>query len=467
MTVPLAARAALASTVVAAACLIFVSPAAAKRPLRTGLGDIQYVSAATEARRAFLFDETQNAAADLVRIDVGWRSVAAAGRPAAPADPSDPAYNFSDVDAAAVAAESRGLDVMFTIVGAPSWAERGRRPPGVPEGAWKPDPDKLAAFAGALARRFSGEFSSNGRILPRVRNYEIWNEPNLTNYLAPQYVGKRQVSADLYRSMLNGSYRAIKAVHRDNVVVAGATAPYGDPRGGKRTRPLVFLRKLFCLTDKRKQAAKGCRKRARFDALDHHPITFTEGPRARAQHPDDAAMGDLHKVRRVLKSAERSHTIKGARRHQLWVGEFWWFSNPPGPGGVPVRRHAQWYAQALYEIWRQGATVAIALQVQDSPDRDGLHTGLLFADGTRKPTHTAFRFPFVATKRSANLITVWGRAPSAGQVQIQRRKGERWRTLVRFQAGGGEVFERRLRVGAKPRLRAVIGGDASLVTTPR
>jgi hypothetical protein len=452
---------ALSALVVVASVLGFASAAHGERGLKTGLGDVRYLSAASEGERSALFDETSAAKASVVKLDGNWRAIAGSGRPASPTDPADSAYNFSNLDAAVRDADARGLEPLITIVSAPDWAEGGTRPKGAREGTWRPDPNELAKFAEAVARRYSGTFAPAGTPLPRVRDFEIWNEPNLPVYLTPQYVGKRQVSAELYASMLDKSYAAIKSVHRSNHVVAGATAPYGDPRGGKRTRPLTFLRKLFCLSGKHGAHAKKCHERPGFDVLDHHPITFTEGPRASATNHNDAAMGDLDEVHRVLRSAEREHTIRGPRRHQLWVGEFWWFSNPPGPGGVPVGRHAQWYEQALYEIWRQGGSAAIALQVRDSADPAGLHTGLLYADGTPKPTFTAFRFPFVANA-SGERVTVWGRAPSGGELRIQRRAGHGWRTIARLRIGAGDVFERRLHLGGKAKLRATVGADRSL-----
>src|SRR3712207_8107630 len=53
------------------------------------------------------------------------------------------------------------------------------------------------------------------------------------------------------RRMLNSFYEGVHAVHADNRVIAPALAPYGDPPGGSRMRPLVFLRELFCLKGRR------------------------------------------------------------------------------------------------------------------------------------------------------------------------------------------------------------------------
>ena len=129
---------------------------------------------------------------------------------------------------------------------------------------------------------------------------QIWNEPNLPEYLTPQYEGKTAVGAAHYREMLNGSYAAVKAVDPAMLVVTAGNSPYGDPPGGSRTAPVEFDRQLLCVRrakrkkkQKRRRAAKqgfvraqGCPAPARFDVFAHHPINITGGPRKAALDPD-------------------------------------------------------------------------------------------------------------------------------------------------------------------------------------
>ena len=88
-------------------------------------------------------------------------------------------------------------------------------------------------YSGACTRTRSGSAS-----LPRVRYYEAFNEPNLPNYLAPQWVGKTPKSPELYRDLLNGFYAGVHSVNADNVVIGAGTAPFGDGPGTERMRPL-------------------------------------------------------------------------------------------------------------------------------------------------------------------------------------------------------------------------------------
>ena len=79
-------------------------------------------------------------------------------------------------------------------------------------------------------------------------------------------------------------------------MLSAGMAPYGDPPGGLRTRPLAFLRRLFCLT--RKLGARSrCPDKARFDLVSTQP----DYPRGRtsetaAVHRDDAATADFSKI---------------------------------------------------------------------------------------------------------------------------------------------------------------------------
>ena len=132
---------------------------------------------------------------------------------------------------------------MITIYDAPNFAEGPGRPPSAPEGTWMPDPAALADFGHAVSTRYSGGYQD----LPRVRYFEVWNEPNLPVYLTPQWSGDAPASPDHFREMLNAFHGAVKAVDRRAVVIAGGLAPYGDDLRGDRLRPLRFLRRLFCL----------------------------------------------------------------------------------------------------------------------------------------------------------------------------------------------------------------------------
>ena len=448
-------RRALPTVAAVAAVVVCAAPgsALAVPGLETGFADPLYTSS-QQADRQFAFNRTVDAAAGMVRINVLWRNTATA-QPADPGNPADPAYDFAPYDAAVRDAAARGLEPLLTIYRAPTWAEGAGRPAGTPAGSWKPQPQALADFTRALATRYSGSFGIP-EALPRVRLFQIWNEPNLVSYLNPQ-----AESAGLYTGMLNAAYGAVKFVHPDNQVVTAGTAPYGDPPGGERIRPLIFWRAVLCLEGP-------CAEKANFDVLAHHPINTSGGPTRSAIDPDDVSTPDLGHLRTVLREAESQGRTGTPGPHEIWVTEIWWETNPPdGFEGVRPKRQGRWLEQAMYLLWKKGARVVLNLQVRDAPFSEDAAladtaTGVFFADGSAKPSFTAFRFPFVTDRKSKRKLLAWGKAPVGGRLKIQRQRKGKWRKVASFGVEAGEVFKEKLRLRHKPKLRAKVGGETSL-----
>jgi hypothetical protein len=475
-----------AATVLASLGLLAAAaPAGAARGLQTGFLDALYQSGDAATRQTWL-DRSVQAGASLARVDIKWSSIAKA-RPANPTNPADPAYSFSLLDATVRDATARGLTLLLNVHSAPTWAEGPNRPTGAAPGTWRPGPAEFGQVATAIATRYGGSFPDpmgGGKLLPRVSFFQAWNEPNLSDYLTPQYEGRKSIGPLIYRGLLNAFYDAVKAVHSDNVVVTAGTAPYGDPPGGPRTRPVAFWRSVFCLKRKGKAKGKGKRKgrggklararcpkggRAKLDVLAHHPINTTGKPTNRAANPDDASSPDMGRIRRVLRAAERLRTIRPGGRRPLWATEMWWETNPPDTVlGVSPSRQARFVEQALFLIWKGGGSVALNLQVRDAPFNPSdpflvNQSGIFDSNGAPKPSFTAFRFPLVAERLRRGAVRVWGKSPLAGALSIQRARGANYRTLRTLTVGAGQVFVARLRLRRNARLRAQIGGESSLV----
>jgi hypothetical protein len=449
-------------------------PASASRGLVTGVADGLYGSP-DAATRSFWLGKTAEAGAQVVRLEAAWSAIAAA-RPAQPTNPADPAYNFSQLDAAVRSASQHGLTVLLTSQGAPAWAEGPGRPGSAPAGSWRPNAGDYGAFGQALARRYSGSFPGPDGLgpLPAVRDFQAWNEPNLADYLTPQWNGRAQASADIYRGLLNAFYDGVKAVQPGAIVVSAGTSPYGDKPGGTRTRPLVFLRRLLCLKNRKRLRPMRCPDPAKLNALAHHPINTSGGPLRSAINPDDASTPDLGTVTRVLRAAERKRTIRPGGHRPVWVTEFWWNTNPPNTArGLSPNRQARAVEQSLYLFWKAGATLAINLEIRDAPfvPSNPLATtqsGLYYVDGTPKPSLTAFRFPLVADRRrGTRKAVVWGKSPASGQMRIEVRGRGGWRSAATLGVSAGQVFTRRLSLKHGARLRASIAGQQSLVWAQR
>jgi hypothetical protein len=434
--------------------------AEAARGLTTGLYAPEYFSSDSSIRDRW-FDATAEANVGIVRFLVRWRDVAGSSAPADPTDPSSTGYDFSDVDRAVREARQRGFEVLFTIYDAPHWAEGPGRPSGARPGSWKPDAAAFGDFATALAQRYSGAFPdpAGPGVLPRVRYYEVWNEPNLIGFLAPQWEGGEPESPSIYRRLLNALAGAVKGVHGDNLVVGPGTSPFGQPRGQRQMRPLYFLRELLCLDGRGKPKPKPCPERPQLDVVSHHPIAVNQGPRYTAEHPDDVSAGDFEKVTRTARDAEKLGTLPGGR-HPLWVTEYWWLTKPPSPSGVTAKKQAQWIEESLYVFWKDGASVAIDYLLRDDPT---YATGLFTSGGRKKPAYRAFSFPFVTDRRSRKRIIAWGKAPEGGKLRIELRKGGGWKPAKRLSVADGGVFKTGIRLRGPGRLRATIGDQRSLV----
>ena len=459
------------------------------RPLQTAIIDYEpyYGSEADLA-----FERTRAAGASVVRITVTWWATAPSGdseqKPDGfdAGDPADPGYNFAGLDEQVRDAVANGLEPMLSLWSAPVWAEGpGEKPEGVRvRGTRDPDPEEYALFAQAVARRYSGSFEG----LPRVRLWQAWNEPNVWATLTPQFdvspsqrvgAGAEVLSPDIYRGLLNRFAESVRGVHRDNLVVTGGLAPFGSVRAGDhRVAPMVFMRKLLCMNRRNKPVGR-CNRPA-FDVWSHHPYT-EGGPTHKALSRDNVSLGDLSRMRKLLNAAIRADRIASRRRPQFWITEFSWDSKPPEDRGLPLKLHARWAAEAMFQAWRNGVTLFTWFKLRDDPtfgypDAGIAQSGLyrrcedgLFCDKP-KPVLAAFRFPFVAYKKRRKL-DVWGRTPTSARESVlieQRKKSGGWRTVARLQSNGDGIFRKRVPRRGEGAVRARLAGetDAESKTLP-
>ena len=208
--------------------------------LTTGFSQDPLLTGDSAATRATWIPRAVAEGAGMVRVNLPWSQVAPARRAAGfiPSDPASPGYNWTAVDAAVRDLTSHGLPLLMNIESAPTWAEGAHPAAGAPGGTWKPSAAQFARFATAAARRYDGHFPDPlhpGASLPRVRDWQAWNEPNLSTYLTPQWTrtarGYTPASPVIFRDLLNAFYRSVKRVSRENVVVTAGTAPL---RGSRR-----------------------------------------------------------------------------------------------------------------------------------------------------------------------------------------------------------------------------------------
>jgi hypothetical protein len=431
--------------------------------LNTAVGDFGIFGPGNSDRK---LTSIRAAGASALRVVLWWRSVAPAGerRPDEfhADDPSDPQYRWGSFDAQLERIVAHGLQPIVVLMQAPAWAEgKGDGP----AGTRRPDPGELGLFAKAAARRYSGSFQG----LPRVRYWQIWNEPNLDMFLSPQVANGTLVSGDWYRRMVNTAASAIHGVNRSNIVVAGGTSPFGRHGWYWATSPLEFTRQVLCMRGRRAPFA-ACGLRTAFDVWAHHPYT-DGGPSHHASRPDDVSVADLPKLQRLLSAAWAARHVVAARRPPLWVTEFSWDTKPPDPQAVPTRLQARWVSEALYRMWRSGVSLVTWFQLRDVPlSKSNFQSGLYYNGSSLnrpKPALTAFRFPFVAL-RSHGRVFLWGRTPDSAPhaVVVQQLLQARWHRVRVVQANRYGIFTARMRVPLRGRFRALLAGEtASLAFT--
>jgi hypothetical protein len=160
--------------------------------------------------------------ASIVHALVNWPT-AAPTRPTHPLNGNDPAYRLSDLDALVAAAEKYDLQVLLTITGTPAWANGGQSPNHVPTNL-----NDLTQFAQMLASRYNGTHAGLGV----VTRFSVWNEPNLGQFLTPQYEGTSIVSPAIYVKLYMAAYKGIKAGNPEAVVAAGETSNRGRLKPG-------------------------------------------------------------------------------------------------------------------------------------------------------------------------------------------------------------------------------------------
>jgi hypothetical protein len=468
------AGAAAVCALIAALQLLGAADARAAAPFTTGFYD---QGAYTSSSSDIWFGRSNDAGAGIVRIQAFWSQLAPGSRPVDPSSSADPAYDWSYLDDAVRGANAHGLEVLLSADRAPAWAEGPNRPASAPAGTWRPDPAEYGLFAHALAQRYSGAIldpDNPTKLLPRVRYYQAWNEPNLSTYLTPQWSGKTAVSPLIYRQLLNAFYDGVKGpingADQSNFVVGAGTAPFGDlGTGGRRISPLLFARTLYCLSGK-KLKTTSCPDPAHLDAISHHPYSVG-GPRWKAYNADDASVPDVWKVVRVLRRAESTGRVLPTGRKRVWATEISWDSSPPDPQGVPAATQARWLEESMYVLWSQGVDTMIWYLIQDAAPTPSYaqtyQSGVYLRNGTAKPSLTAFRFPFVTERRSKSKLRAWGRALEDGTVSIQVKGRHGWHTVKRLDGKADGVFMTKLSVKGPAKLRAQAPWGTSLIWPQR
>jgi hypothetical protein len=368
----------LATAVLAASA----RPAHASRYLRVGIfDDAQTIYGPVDKTFAYI----NELHAQEVRVTLYWGGPfgVAAHRPAHATNPNDPAYDWTLYDRAVDYATQAGAHVLFSIYGTPAWANGNKAINVAPTRAID-----LRNFAYAAARRYSGTFMApDGRVLPNVKEWLAWNEPNNPVFLSPQFQYRHKTwemqAAHDYAHICNAIYNGVHAtlIGRERVA-CGATAPRGNNNPNSirpSTSPIAFLR-----------AAKKFGLKT-FDAWAHHPYYATPADTpASKPHTSNGAAATAVTLGNIGELIHEVTRLYGRKR--IWITEYGYQTDPPDPiVGVTYAKQAAYLKQA-FMIARKNPRIDMILWflLKDEPNLNGWQSGLLTYRGAKKPAFDAF-----------------------------------------------------------------------------
>ena len=315
-------------------------------------------------------DDARKAGAAVIRTIVDWNNTAPK-RPGDPTDPFEASYRLDDVDELARNAQKRGIELLISIWGTPQWANGGQGPNRPPT-----DAGDLGAFSQALADRYSGRHPG----YPAVRLFSAWNEPNLEQFLAPQFDANGQsVGPALYAPIARAIYDGVKEGNAEALVAIGETSPRGHdiPSRGvvqDSHSPARFARLLSEEIPV-----------LQFDAWAHHPYPARTNvsPEAPVRWP---RVG-LSNLDRLGGSLDGWFDRLGT---PFWVTEYAHETVLANSVGIPPTLQATFAAEAL-EVAAQNLRVRLFLwfTFRDSSENPW-KSGLLAEDGAPKPAFPSF-----------------------------------------------------------------------------
>ena len=345
---------------------------------------------------AAAFETLQSLRTQVLRVNLYWggnKWAVANTQPATDAtDPGDPSYNWQLYDRLARYAATYGIQLVFSIVGTPSWANGGAGKNHAPT-----DFTTLQNFAHAAAIRYSGYYvppasqqdstlAAPTDPLPAVKMWTAWNEPNNPVFLAPQYkrVGKtwRVQSAYDYARICNAVYTGIHSAMKTATepltgekVACGVTDPRGNDNAGSSRAsvdPLSFLIAAHRYGMKR------------FDVYAHNPYA-SAGNEAPSYVPKGKTKRRIQmgNIGLLLSQISKFYGPK-----HLWITEYGYQTNPPDHTimGTSLAKQALDLKQA-YAIARKNPRIDMMLWflVRDEPNIGGWQSGLETVAGKHKP----------------------------------------------------------------------------------
>jgi len=388
---------------------------------------------------------------DVLQQSISWSDIAPQ-RPAAPTDPSDPAYRWPPALAIAQAAGARrGIQLALLVTNSPAWANGGRPP------IWAPaNPQDFANFMTAAARRYPG-----------VRRWMIWGEPNREDRFQPNKENSA-IGPRAYAPVLDAAYGALKAANRRNIVIGGMTWTGGS------VKPPDFVRFM--------RLPNG--RPPRLDWFGHNPFPYRFPDIGEAPIAD--GFRDISDTDTFGREVRQAYGRPASNPLPLWLSEYTVQSDRGSAVFATfVSRAGQArYLTSGYQIADDLGDAVAGLGwldlIDEAPTQTSANWGLLTHALARKPAFAAMMAapsmrlrpavtlaPSVSRttlRRSGMRIRVTPRA--AGRITIELRRNDRVRMRIRTTGQTGRTRTVRLRT-TQPAGRYSVSVRAARATSVR
>jgi hypothetical protein len=261
------------------------------------------------------------------------------------------------------------------LIGAPQWANGGREWNFAPDNA-----DDFATFAAAAAKRY-----------PAVHHWMIWSEPTKASNFQPLEpdngkplrTPQQLEGPHKYAQILDASYRELKQVSRQNLIIGGNTFTVGT------VAPIRWVKAL--------KLPSG--RRPRMDLWGHNAFSARKPKLSKTPLGGGFSdLSDIDEFARVLDRAFKGSKLKKERHLKIFISEI---SVPTDHANFEFNFfttrevQARWIsaglriARTFKRIYTYGY-----LGLYDDPVReDGnqVERGLITRGGEKKPGYAAFR----------------------------------------------------------------------------
>lgn len=358
--------------------------------------------------------------ARIMRYTVRWDWVARGCDPATRGDAGDhqnSCYTWSFLDEIVRKADRKGLKVLFSIYGTPSWKFGGRdNYTGTTDAEFASFVESYAAFAQAVATRYSGAAG-----LPRVEQITIWNEPN-GSFFQPRVVAGELVGPARYAKVYDAAARRIKAVDPTLRVAPGPTAPHSSS-----LPPYTFAQGVLPLLEQWGSP---------IDGWAHNAYTGRQSPLRNTIKKPYIGLGNVGDLTALM---DRYSVSKGK---PIWITEFG-YQTAGGQKAIEVEEQAPLVADALYFAWLQPRIETfIWYQLHDDAYTSpyDFMSGLYYENAKRcdgklcaKPGAAMYRHTIWNSGRNKfGRVTLWGQGrmqPSATRLFVQK-PGQGWQAFA-------------------------------------